>query len=213
MHQVTVEQLIQASKAARISAVLGVAGLFLFIFETRLIEAMGYTQYQTMMMVLSFAGVGLLMLIYRTLQHYLNQRFGFDEADALIGVIIWLNIIVAVLGFVNSLLLNQPDLEDSGGHVGILLMLILVVALGATVYVFSNRIARLENNLWELMRPLYICLKASGICLMAVLIPGLGLILLPGAMIFGAAADLVFSKIFAHAAQDMEDNYPPEIPA
>ena len=213
MHQVTVEQLIQASKAARISAVLGVAGLFLFIFETRLIEAMGYTQYQTMMMVLSFAGVGLLMLIYRTLQHYLNQRFGFDEADALIGVIIWLNITVAVLGFVNSLLLNQPDLEDSGGHIGILLMLILVVALGATVYVFSNRIARLENNLWELMRPLYICLKASGICLMAVLIPGLGLILLPGAMIFGAAADLVFSKIFAHAAQDMEDNYPPEIPA
>ena len=58
MHQLTPKNLKQASLAAKLSALLGVAGLFLFVFETQLMEDMGYTQYQTMMMVFSFGAWG-----------------------------------------------------------------------------------------------------------------------------------------------------------
>lgn len=210
MQQLTPKHLTLASKVSIASALLGVAGLFMFMLEQRIVETYGYTQYQTVMMMLSFAGVGLLMIIYRTLQAVLHQRFRFEGADGIINLIIGLNIAAAVVGFVNAIILGEPDPENPGIQIGAIVMLLIVVGLGAAVYVLSNRIARLEEDLWGMMRPLYICLKASGICLMAVLLPGIGLILVPGAMIFGAASDLVLSKVFASAAHELAEQLPPD---
>ena len=144
------------------------------------------------------------MLVYRTLQSMLNRIFGFKDADGIINLIIWLNVAAALVSFVNALLLGEPDPMAKEVNAGVLVMLILVLALGAALYVFSNRIARLDHELWGLMKPFFICIKASGICLVTVILPGIGLILVPGSMVFGAASDLVLSKIFARAAAEWE---------
>jgi hypothetical protein len=210
MQHLTPRHMKLASKAALVSAVLGLVNLFILIFHPYLVESLGLVWTDTLIMLLVVAGLGLLIFVMRTVQAFLNQCFSFHDADLTINLIICFNVAIAILAFVGLLILDQPNLEEDGLGWQVLLHMILVVALGASIYTYSNRIARLDDDLWGMMRPYYICTKAGGLCFLAAIVPVLGLILIFGGVVFSMATDLLLSKIFARAAQEMESLIPPE---
>jgi hypothetical protein len=196
MYPLDPKQLSTAGKAARVSAVLGLISLLLHLTRPMLIESHGSSLPDTLLMIVSFVGVGLLMLIYHTFQAYLNQRFEFFEADLHIKLLIWLNIALALLAFANIMLLDQQDLQDDKWPVGVILTILLMIFLGLVVMVLATKVARLQDELFGMMKPYYICLKVSGICIALVFTAPVG-------VIFSAASDLVLSKVFFKAAEEM----------
>ena len=199
MHQLDPKQLRTAGHAARISAALGLLSLLLLFFRPMLSQSYGSNTPDTLLMIVTFGGVGLLMLVYKTFQAYLNQRFKFHEADTHINLLIWLNIIAALLVFLDTMFLEPPDPDGGGWPPGLLAMIICAVAIGLVVMILASRVARLPDELFGLMKPYYICMKVAGICMAAVFTSPVG-------VIFGAAADLVLSKVFFRAAAEMDES-------
>jgi len=137
--------------------------------------------------VLTVVGLGLFLYVIYSLRRLLNGRFKFHDVDIYISLMIWGNILLAVLSLLS---LGTDKLESFMEAV----MMAALIVFGILSIMFATRLLRLSNNLYGLLKPFCYLTIGSGICLITVF-------LLPVAILAGAIADVVLGVTFFRAAE------------
>ena len=125
-----------------------------------------------------------------TLLRLLHSRYGFDEADTPLGMIIKVNVVTAA---VTILGLFFPSLESGLA----IFALLAVIALGGLQVFFGLRLLQLPATFQGLHKPYCYLNIVTGICLASV-------VLLPLGILTGAVADVMLGTIFFHVAAPSE---------
>ncbi|MFZ5910475.1 MAG: hypothetical protein ACOYYU_10710 [Chloroflexota bacterium] len=138
--------------------------------------------------ILMAVSAWLFICVFLSLKKMLNTGFGFYDTDVFIKWITWIK---AVLTAVSVVPLFVPRAELG---VGILGSLILIIPMGIILILLSVTLLRLEDNLYELLKPFAYVSIATGFCFTAIS-------LIPFALITGAASDIILGMIFFRAAE------------
>jgi hypothetical protein len=137
--------------------------------------------------ILTVVGLGLFLYVIYSLRKLLNGRFKFHDVDTTISLMIWGNVVLAVLTL----------LSLGTGKLGPFMEILTVAALivfGILSIMFGTRLLRLSGNLYGLLKPFCYVTIGSGICLVTIF-------LLPVAITAGAIADVILGVIFFRAAE------------
>lgn len=137
--------------------------------------------------VLTVVGLGLFLYVIHALRRLLNDRFKFHDVDAYISMMIWGNIVLAILSLLS---LGTGQLESFMD----LLTVAALIGFGILSIMFGTRLLRLSGDLYGLLKPFCYVTIGSGICLVTVF-------LLPVAILAGAVADVILGVIFFRAAE------------
>jgi len=137
--------------------------------------------------ILTVVGLGLFLYIVSSLRKLLNSRFQFHDVDIYISLLIWGNIILAILSLFS---LGSRRLDWAMW----ILSMIAFIVFGILSIMFATRLMRLSNNLYGLLKPFSYTNIVSGICFITVLLAPLGIIA-------GAVADVILGVIFFRAAE------------
>jgi hypothetical protein len=137
--------------------------------------------------ILTVVGLGLFLYVIYSFRRLLNGRFKFHDVDIYISLMIWGNIVLAVLSLLS---LGTANLES---FMEILTVAALIV-FGILSIMFATRLLRLSGDLYGLLKPFSYTQIVSGICLASVF-------LLPVAILVGAVADVILGVIFFRAAE------------
>jgi hypothetical protein len=137
--------------------------------------------------ILTVVGLGLFLYVIYSFRRLLNGRFKFHEVDTYVSLMIWGNVVLAVLSLLS---LGTAKLES---FMEILTVAALIV-FGILSIMFGTRLLRFSGNLYGLLKPFCYVTIGSGICLVTVF-------LLPVAITAGAIADVILGVIFFRAAE------------
>ena len=137
--------------------------------------------------ILTVVGLGLFLYVIYSFRKLLNGRFKFHAVDIYISLMIWGNVVLAILGLLS---LGTDKLESFME----ILTVAALIAFGVLSIMFATRLLRLSENLYGLLKPFSYTQIVSGICLVTVF-------LLPVAILAGAIADVVLGVIFFRAAE------------
>jgi len=137
--------------------------------------------------ILTVVGLGLFLYVIHSLRRLLNDRFKFHDVDIYISLMIWGNVILAILSLLS---LGTGRLES---FMEILTVAALII-FGLLSIMFGTRLLRLSGNLYGLLKPFCYLTIGSGICLVTIF-------LLPVAITAGAVADVTLGVIFFRAAE------------
>jgi hypothetical protein len=137
--------------------------------------------------VLTVVGLGLFLYVISSFKKLLNIRFKFHEVDIYISLMIWGNIVLAILSLLS---LGTGQLESFME----LLTVAALIFFGVLSIMFGTRLLRLSGDLYGLLKPFCYVTIGSGICLVTVF-------LLPVAILAGAIADVILGVIFFRAAE------------
>jgi hypothetical protein len=137
--------------------------------------------------ILTVVGLGLFLYVISSLRQLLNGRFKFHDVDTYISLMIWGNVVLAILSLLS---LGTGKLES---FMEILTVAALIV-FGILSIMFATRLLRLSGDLYGLLKPFCYVTVGSGICLATVF-------LLPVAITAGAIADVILGVIFFRAAE------------
>lgn len=137
--------------------------------------------------------VSLVLTVYilRTLQSYLHGRYRFTETDALITVLVRLNMVAAACGLTGNIF---PTLEEGSATA----VLFLAVAIGAAQLFLGLRLLRISDPLTPLFRPFCWFTAASGFLFASV-------VLLPAGVVTDAVSNVMLATMFMQTA----DRLPP----
>jgi hypothetical protein len=136
--------------------------------------------------ILTVVGLGLFLYIISSLKKLLNSRFQFHDVDIYISLLIWGNIVLAILSLFS---LESRRLDWAMG----ILSIIAFIAFGILSIMFATRLLRLSGNLYGLLKLFSYTNIVSGICFITVLLAPLGILA-------GAVADVILGVIFFRAA-------------
>ena len=139
--------------------------------------------------ILTVVGLGLFLYVISSLRRLLNGRFKFHDVDTYISLMIWGNVVLAILSLLS---LGTVKLES---FMEILTVAALIV-FGILSIMFGTRLLRLSGNLYGLLKPFCYVTIGSGICLVTVF-------LLPVAITAGAIGDVILGVIFFRAAEQI----------
>ena len=137
--------------------------------------------------ILTVVGLGLFLYVIYSLRRLLNGRFKFYDVDIYISLMIWGNIVLAII----SLLSLGTDQLESFMEI---LTVAALIAFGILSIMFGTRLLRLSGNLYGLVKPFCYTTIMSGICLVTIF-------LLPVAILAGAVSDVILGVIFFRAAE------------
>jgi hypothetical protein len=137
--------------------------------------------------VLTVVGLGLFLYVIYSLRKLLNGRFKFHDVDIYISLMIWGNVVLAVLSLLS---LGTGKLESFMET----LTVAALIAFGILSIMFGTRLLRLSGNLYGLLKPFCYVTIGSGICLVTIF-------LLPVAITLGAIGDVILGVIFFRAAE------------
>lgn len=137
--------------------------------------------------ILTVVGLGLFLYVIYSLRRLLNGRFKFHDVDIYISLMIWGNVVLAIIGLLSL------GTDKLGSFMEILTVGALI-AFGILSIMFATRLLRLSENLYGLLKSFSYTQIVSGICLVTVF-------LLPVAILTGAIADVILGVIFFRAAE------------
>src|SRR5512136_2441187 len=137
--------------------------------------------------ILTVVGLGLFLFVIYSFRRLLNGRFKFHEVDIYITLMIWGNVVLAILSLSS---LGTAQLES---FMEIVTVAALIV-FGILSIMFATRLLRLTGNLYGLLKAYCYTTILSGIFLVTVF-------LLPVAILAGAVADVILGVIFFRAAE------------
>jgi hypothetical protein len=137
--------------------------------------------------ILTVVGLALFLYVIYSLRKLLNVRFKFHDVDVYVSLMIWGNVVLAVLSLLS---LGTGKLES---FMEVLTVAALIL-FGILSIMFATRLLRLSGNLYGLLKPFCYVTIGSGICLITVF-------LLPIAILAGAIADVILGVIFFRAAE------------
>jgi len=142
--------------------------------------------------ILTVVGLGLFLYVIYSLRRLLNGRFKFHEVDIYISLMIWGNVVLAILSLLS---LGTGQLESFMG----VLTVAALIAFGILSIMFATRLLRLSRDLYGLLKPFCYAQIASGICLVTVF-------LLPVAILAGAVGDVILGVVFFRAAEQTPED-------
>jgi hypothetical protein len=137
--------------------------------------------------ILTVVGLALFLYVISSLRKLLNGRFKFHDVDIYISLMIWGNVVLAILSL----------LSLGTGEMGSFMEVLTVAALilfGILSIMFATRLLRLSGNLYGLLKPFCYVTIGTGICLITIF-------LLPVAILGGAISDVILGVIFFRAAE------------
>jgi len=137
--------------------------------------------------IITVVGLGLFLYVISSFKKLLNIRFKFHDVDIYISLMIWGNILLAILSLIS---LGTGQLESFME----LLTVAALIFFGILSIMFGTRLLRLSSNLYGLLKPFCYVTIGSGICLVTVF-------LLPVAILAGAVADVILGVIFFRAGE------------
>jgi hypothetical protein len=137
--------------------------------------------------ILTVVGLGLFLYVIHSFRKLLNGRFKFHDVDIYISLMIWGNVVLAIVSLSS---LGTGQLESFME----ILTVAALIAFGILSIMFATRLLRLSENLYGLLKPFSYTQIVSGICLVTVF-------LLPVAILAGAIADVILGVIFFRAAE------------
>ena len=137
--------------------------------------------------ILTVVGLGLFLYVIYSLRRLLNGRFKFYEVDIYISLMIWGNVVLAIISLLS---LGSSELES---FMEIVTVAALIV-FGILSIMFATRLLRLAGNLYGLLKAYSYTTILSGIFLVTVF-------LLPVAILAGAVSDVILGVIFFRAAE------------
>jgi ABC-type proline/glycine betaine transport system permease subunit len=137
--------------------------------------------------ILTVVGLGLFLYVIYSFKRLLNGRFKFYDVDIYISLMIWGNVVLAVLSLLS---LETGKLESFMETVTVAALIVF----GILSIMFATRLLRLSGNLYGLLRAYCYTTILSGIFLITVF-------LLPVAILAGAVADVILGVIFFRAAE------------
>ncbi len=186
----TKEKLSLAGWIAIINAVITIPIIGLFVF-LGVQSGAGAKIAQAILMIIS---LWLFIYIFSSLKELLNIRFGFYDTDTFIKLLIWINAGSTVLSIFPLFI---PQTETLIG----ILSVLLLIPLGVILIIFSVKLLRLTDNLYEMLKPFAYMSIATGFCFATIF-------LIPFALITSAASDIILGIIFFRASENM---MPPRI--
>ena len=137
--------------------------------------------------ILTLVSLGLFLYVIISLRKLLNYRFQFHEVDIYISLLIWGNVVLAILSLL-SLGSGKIDFEMN------ILSIISFIVFGILAIMFATRLLRLPGNLYNLLKPFCYITIVSGICFITVFLSPVGIIA-------GAVTDVILGIIFFRAAE------------
>ncbi|MGQ9646730.1 MAG: hypothetical protein ACUVWO_09350 [Thermodesulfobacteriota bacterium] len=137
--------------------------------------------------ILTLVGLGLFLFVIYAFRRLLNDRFKFHDADTYISLMIWGNIVLAILSLLS---LGTGQLEPFMDF----LTVAALIGFGILSIMFGTRLLRLSGDLYGLLKPFCYVTIGGGICLVTVF-------LFPVAVLAGAVADVILGVIFFRAAE------------
>ena len=137
--------------------------------------------------ILTLVSLGLFLYVIIALRKLLNSRFQFHDVDIYISLLIWGNVVLAILSLLS---LGSRRLDWAMG----ILSIIAFIVFGILSIMFATRLMRLSNNLYGLLKPFSYTNIVSGICFITVFLSPVGIIA-------GAVADVILGVIFFRAAE------------
>jgi hypothetical protein len=137
--------------------------------------------------LLTVVGLGLFLYIITSFKKLLNSRFKFHDVDIYISLLIWGNVVLAIL----SLLALGSISPESTMEI---LSIIAFIFFGILSIMFATRLLRLSGNLYGLLKPFCYITIVSGICFITVFLAPVGIIA-------GAVTDVILGVIFFRAAE------------
>ena len=137
--------------------------------------------------ILTVVGLALFLYVISSLRKLLNGRFKFHVVDIYISLMIWGNVVLAVL----SLLSVGTGKMESFMEI---LTVAALILFGILSIMFATRLLRLSGNLYGLLKAFCYTTIISGICLVTIF-------LLPVAITAGAVSDVILGVIFFRAAE------------
>jgi hypothetical protein len=132
-------------------------------------------------------GVVIFVAVTVLLKRFLNSTCRFHLADRLIDVMIKANIVICVMVILS---LYLKPLQESLS----VFIVLMVVALGIVQALFGVRLLKLHDDLGGMLKPYCYLNMATGILSASV-------VLIPGAILLGAIADVMLGTIFFQAAR------------
>jgi hypothetical protein len=132
---------------------------------------------QTVVISLTLIGNGLFVYEFVVFKKLLNFHFGFGDADTLISVLIWANIIGSVISL---LPLSEGGVTMTG---------LALIPFGIIFIVFAIKLLRLPDNLFGLLKPFSYTSIATGFCFATIFLIPLGLVT-------STIADIILAIIF-----------------
>jgi hypothetical protein len=137
--------------------------------------------------ILTLVSLGLFLYVIIALRKLLNSRFQFHDVDIYISLLIWGNVVLAILSLLS---LGSRRLDWAMG----ILSIIAFIVFGILSIMFATRLMRLSNNLYGLLKPFSYTNIVSGICFITVFLSPVGIIA-------GAVADVILGVIFFRTAE------------
>jgi hypothetical protein len=137
--------------------------------------------------LLTVVGLGLFLYIITSFKKLLNSRFKFHDVDIYISLLIWGNVVLAIL----SLLALGSISPESTMEI---LSIIAFIFFGILSIMFATRLLRLSGNLYGLLKPFCYITIVNGICFITVFLAPVGIIA-------GAVTDVILGVIFFRAAE------------
>jgi ABC-type proline/glycine betaine transport system permease subunit len=180
---ITRKQLDRAGWCSITNALIAIPSLAMSWFlET--VKGIGPTLSQV---ILTVVGLGLFLYVIYSFKRLLNGRFKFHDVDIYISLMIWGNVVLAVLSLLS---LETGKLESFMETITVAALIVF----GILSIMFATRLLRLSGNLYGLLRAYCYTTILSGIFLITVF-------LLPVAILAGAVADVILGVIFFRAAE------------
>jgi hypothetical protein len=137
--------------------------------------------------ILTLVSLGLFLYVIISLRKLLNYRFQFHEVDMYISLLIWGNVVLAILSLL-SLGSGRIDFAMN------ILSIISFIVFGILAIMFATRLLRLPGNLYGLLKPFCYITIVSGVCFITVFLSPVGIIA-------GAVTDVILGIIFFRAAE------------
>ena len=137
--------------------------------------------------ILTVVGLGLFLYVIYSLRRLLNGRFKFHDVDIYISLMIWGNVLLAVLSLLS---LGIGKLESFMEF----LTAAALIIFGILSIMFGTRLLRLAGGLYGLLKAYCYTTIMSGIFLVTVFF-------LPVAILAGAVSDVILGVIFFRAAE------------
>ena len=180
--EATPPQLRLAGRLAILSAIIGIPGFALQIY----LEGEGGSTYHVISAMLSVGTLALYIYLLLTLRSLLWAKYDFHGVDALVHVMIAINVLVVAMG-------ELPDamFDTTAGFV---ISMGAVMVLGVLLIIFGVRLLRLDGDLYGLRKPYCYACMAMGACLAFPWFFVIGLLI-------SVAADVMLALIFFRAAR------------
>jgi len=180
----TKKSLMSAGWLAIIYAATEIPQIVMYVFAQDLAGVSGGKFIEA---ILSVVGLALFVALILCLKQFLNERFGFTEVDALLNMMILVDVIVVGI---NLMAIAIEPLESFA----LVLAVLSCIGLGIIGVVFSIKLLRLPDDLFGLLKPYSYTYMAGSVFAASI-------VLIPLAIIAGVASSIMLGMIFFRAAE------------